>query len=154
MPAAELLKQTLAVSDYNCIMYTALVTLLALSACVLARPAGDSKDPIPIVSQESDGPNPDGSYKWSYETGNGIKAQEEGSLVDAGTEKESISAKGSYSYTGDDGVAINLSYTADGEGGFKPVGDHLPTPPPTPEAILKALEWNAAHPSKEDDNQV
>lgn len=33
-------------------------------------------------------------------------------------------------------------YTAD-QNGFVPVGDHLPTPPPVPEEILKALEQNA-----------
>ncbi|CAG7731187.1 unnamed protein product, partial [Allacma fusca] len=42
-----------------------------------------------------------------------------------------------------DGTRINLQYTAD-ENGFHPVGDHLPTPPPTPEAILESLRVIAA----------
>lgn len=33
-------------------------------------------------------------------------------------------------------------YTA-GVNGFVPEGDHLPTPPPIPEEILKVLEQNA-----------
>lgn len=119
-------------------------------ACAMARPA---EEPVPIVSQTQDGPNPDGSYKWSYESGNGIKAQEEGALVNAGTENEGISAQGGYSYTGEDGVLVSLTYKADGEG-FQPVGDHLPTSPPIPEAIARALEWALAHPYKEEENSV
>lgn len=125
--------------------------MVALTACVLARPADE---PIAIVAQSQDGPNPDGSYKWSYEAGNGIKANEEGALVNAGTDTEAMSVQGGYSYTGDDGVAIELTYKADGEGGFQPVGAHLPTSPPIPEAIQKALDWIAAHPSPEAENAV
>ena len=50
--------------------------------------------------------------------------------------------QGSYSYTGPDGITVSLTYTAD-ENGFVPQGDHLPTPPPIPEAILRSLEQNA-----------
>lgn len=32
--------------------------------------------------------NPDGSYKYAYETGNGIVAEEEGYLKNQGTEEE------------------------------------------------------------------
>lgn len=38
-----------------------------------------STEPIPILRQEQE-VNYDGSYKWLYETGNGIKAEEAGSL--------------------------------------------------------------------------
>lgn len=70
------------------------------------------EEPIPIVSQTQDGPNPDGSYKWTFESGNGIKADEEGSVANAGSENEAMQVKGSSSYTGDDGKPISLTYTA------------------------------------------
>ena len=120
--------------------------MIGLAAFAAAAPA---EEPIPIVSQSQDGPNPDGSYKWSYESGNGIKADEEGSLANAGSENEAIQAKGAYSYKDNDGKEISLTYVANEEG-FQPVGDHLPTTPPIPPLIQKALEWAAAHPSKED----
>ncbi|KAJ8934025.1 hypothetical protein NQ318_007474 [Aromia moschata] len=106
-------------------------------------PSGsENGEVIPIISYENVN-NGDGSYKWSYETGNGIIAEEEGELKGAGTDEEIQSAVGSFSYTAPDGTEIKLEYTAD-ENGFVPVGDHLPTPPPIPPEILKSLEDNAA----------
>lgn len=124
--------------------------MVALAACAATAPADDV---VPIVSQSQEGPNPDGSYKWSYEAGNSIKAEEEGHLEDAGTENEALTAEGGFSYTGDDGQPISLTYKAD-RNGFQPVGAHLPTTPEIPPLIQKALEWIAAHPSKDDENQV
>ncbi|XP_044751895.1 endocuticle structural glycoprotein SgAbd-2-like isoform X2 [Coccinella septempunctata] len=104
--------------------------------------AGGSDDAsATIISQEYEN-NGDGSYKYSYETSNGIKAQEDGELKPGG-EEGIQSAVGSFSYTAPDGTEIKLEYTAD-ENGFVPKGDHLPTPPPIPPEILKSLEENAA----------
>lgn len=55
---------------------------------------------------------------------------------------DGIEAQGGFQYTGDDGQVYSISYAA-GANGFQPQGAHLPVPPPTPEAILKALEQNA-----------
>ncbi|KAJ8717631.1 hypothetical protein PYW07_005561 [Mythimna separata] len=83
-----------------------------------------------------DNSNDGDSYAYSYETENGIYGEENGVATNG------VQAQGGYSYTGDDGKVYSVKYTAD-ENGFQPQGDHLPTPPPIPEEILKALEQNA-----------
>lgn len=108
--------------------------------------------PIPILRQESI-VNPDGSYQYSYETGNGIVAEEQGYLKNAGNpETEAQVAQGSYSYTGPDGVPYQITYIAD-ENGFRPQGAHLPTPPPIPPEIQKALDQIASQPSQPQPSQ-
>lgn len=79
-------------------------------------------------------------YHWDFETENGIIADETGQLANRGTDKEAMRAQGQYTYTGPDNVIYSVTYTAD-ENGYRAEGAHLPTPPPTPEAILKALEF-------------
>lgn len=82
-------------------------------------------------------------FVHSYETGNGIKAQEQGEVKNKGSENEIQSVQGSYSYTSPEGQVITLTYVAD-ENGFQAQGDHLPTPPPIPEEVLKAQQAHAA----------
>jgi Insect cuticle protein len=96
-----------------------------------------------VLRQESD-IHPDGTYSYSYETSNGIKAAESG----VGGER----AEGDFSYISPEGVPIKLTYVAD-ENGFQPQGDHLPTPPPVPEAILRALEYIRTHPPQTDESR-
>ncbi|KAM3960270.1 cuticular protein RR-1 motif 16 [Aphomia sociella] len=71
-------------------------------------------------------------FYYSYETSNGIKAEESGNAAQT---------QGGFSYKGDDGNTYTVTFTA-GEGGFKPQGEHLPVAPPTPQAILEALQQN------------
>ncbi|KAJ8947814.1 hypothetical protein NQ314_008537 [Rhamnusium bicolor] len=87
---------------------------------------------------------PDGSYQYAYDTENGISAQESGKLKAIGPDV-GTSAQGSYQYTSPEGILVQIQYIAD-ENGFQPVGNVIPTPPPIPEAILKSLQYNAAHP--------
>ncbi|XP_050352723.1 cuticle protein 3-like [Nymphalis io] len=98
------------------------------------RPQAQYERNARILAYESD--VKEDSYRYNYETENGIKAEEEGREVDG------IEAQGGFQYTGDDGQIYSVRYTA-GQDGVKALGDHLPTPPPIPEEILKALEQNA-----------
>ncbi|XP_044743664.1 endocuticle structural glycoprotein SgAbd-2-like isoform X1 [Chrysoperla carnea] len=97
---------------------------------------------IPITSQTQE-VNPDGSYQYSFTTADGKTAQETGVLKNPGTNIEAESVTGSYSYTAPDGTPISVRYIAD-ENGFRAEGAHLPTPPPTPLAIQRSLEYIAA----------
>ncbi|XP_069674224.1 endocuticle structural glycoprotein SgAbd-8-like [Periplaneta americana] len=129
------------------------VTQLAFLAFVMvvsAKPQyhggfGSSNDPIPILRQENE-VNFDGSYRYSYETGNGIVAEETGFLKNPGNpETEAQVAQGSSSYTSPEGEKIQLTYVAD-ENGFQPKGSHLPTSPPVPDSIQRALNFLASLP--------
>ncbi|KRT86314.1 Insect cuticle protein, partial [Oryctes borbonicus] len=127
--------------------------ICALFAVAIAAPQQPNTEPIPILRQEQE-VNPDGSYKWSYETANGIAAEEQGFLKNAGKpEEEAQVAQGQYHYTDPDGQLIQLSYIAD-ENGFQPQGDHIPTPPPIPAAIQRALEVLATLPASNDEQQT
>lgn len=84
---------------------------------------------------------------FSYETGNGISAEEQGFLKNAGQpEQEAQVAQGQYQYTNPEGETVQISYVAD-ENGFQPQGSHIPTPPPIPPAIQRALDYLATLPS-------
>lgn len=85
----------------------------------------------------------------SYENENGIFVHEEANIRSFRIENDDVDIiiHGSFLYNSPDGQEINVKYTAD-ENGFHPQGTHLPTPPPIPAAILRALEWNAAHPEE------
>ncbi|XP_030557986.1 larval cuticle protein 4-like [Drosophila novamexicana] len=82
-----------------------------------------------------------GNFAYSYDITNGIGAQEAGDAHN--------NVHGQFHFVSKEGVPVQVSYTAD-ENGYHPQGDSLPTPPPTPEAILKALAYIEAHPPKEE----
>lgn len=83
-----------------------------------------------------DNQNDGETFSYSFETSNGISAEESGVATNG------VQAQGGYSYTGDDGQTYRITYTAD-ENGYVPQGDHLPTPHPIPEEILRSIEQNA-----------
>jgi len=101
-----------------------------------------STTPIPILKYENEPHMGDGRYRFSYLTGNGIMAQEEGYLNNPQAQypdyPEQV-AIGSYSYTAPDGQQISVSYKADANG-FQPEGAHLPTPPSLPAEYYEQVE--------------
>lgn len=100
---------------------------------------------IPIVS-ESNELNPDGSFSYSYVSGDGAQAQAQGYLKNAGNkDTEAEVLQGSYSYTAPDGTPITVNWIAD-ENGFRAEGAHIPTPPPIPPEIQKSLDIIARSP--------
>lgn len=119
-----------------------------LMAVAFAAPQAPT-EPIPIVRQDSQ-VNGDGSYQYSFETGNGISADQKGDLKKVG-DVEALEVQGQFQYPSEDGN-IQLSYIAD-ENGFQPRGAHLPTPPPVPEAIQRALDYLATAPPQPEDQK-
>lgn len=59
------------------------------------------------------------------------------------------SVAGSFSYPSPDGTPIQTQYVAD-ENGFRAEGNAIH---PTPQSVLRALEWNAAHPEEEQEHE-
>ncbi|XP_013118022.1 pupal cuticle protein Edg-78E-like [Stomoxys calcitrans] len=112
-----------------------LIAIVATLACGVL--AGNPQDVHAYTVKFDSDIDPTGNYKYNYETSNGIGAQERG----LGGEY----ATGGYGYYSPEGKLIQVSYVAD-QDGFKPTGNHLPTPPPIPYAILKSLEYIRTHP--------
>ncbi|XP_038210261.1 endocuticle structural glycoprotein ABD-4-like [Zerene cesonia] len=98
-----------------------IVFLMGVIALSAAAPQGPGDKVIAIIKQEFD-QQADGSYVYSYETENGIKADEKGTLKKASgpDSNDVIVAQGAFSYTAPDGTVINLNYVADDENGFRP----------------------------------
>ncbi|XP_075161484.1 pupal cuticle protein Edg-78E-like [Haematobia irritans] len=112
------------------------LTILAFAASAL----GDNIDKnAEIRSLTNDASDPEGNYQYAFETSNGIQIQALGNPA---------GVSGSVNYISPEGEHIALSYTADEEG-YHPVGDHLPTPPPVPAYVLRALEYIRSHPPQE-----
>ncbi|GAB0093173.1 endocuticle structural glycoprotein SgAbd-2 [Sergentomyia squamirostris] len=102
----------------------------------------NSRNNVPITSYTNEVGH-DGSFTYSYTTGDGQGAQAQGFLKNAGNKDlEAQVVSGSYSYTAPDGTPISVKWFAD-ENGFRAEGLHLPTPPPIPEAIAKSLQFIA-----------
>nr|XP_016924632.1 pupal cuticle protein Edg-78E [Drosophila suzukii] len=125
-------------SKINVVVLVAVSVLLG----VQARPSDTPDAHAEIRSFVNELKQDDGSYNYQFETSNGIAQQEQG--------VGGYYASGSSQYYTPEGQLIQLTYTAD-ENGFQPQGEHLPTPHPIPEAILKSLEYNRQHPEEENE---
>jgi len=113
------------------------VLIVAFLGAALARPQNPKDAETTILKSEHEN-NGDGTFRWVSELSDGQKQEQSGYLKPGGEEGIQV-IQGSYSYYSPEGELIELSYIAD-ENGFQPTGAHLPTPPPIPEAIQKALD--------------
>ncbi|XP_019550516.3 endocuticle structural glycoprotein SgAbd-2 [Aedes albopictus] len=123
---------------------------MKLIVCVLAVSLvcavwADSDQEATVLRHDAE-VNVDGSYQFAYETSNGILHEEQGQLKTVG-EDQAVVAEGRFAYTDAEGNKFSVQYVAD-ENGFQPQGDHLPTPPPIPELIERALRVLAAKSQK------
>uniref|UniRef100_A0A1B6C9I8 Endocuticle structural glycoprotein SgAbd-9 n=1 Tax=Clastoptera arizonana TaxID=38151 RepID=A0A1B6C9I8_9HEMI len=85
-------------------------------------PPSQPGNAVPILSQNYQ-LNPDGSYQFSYETGDGTGRSESGVPRAPGPEGLAVVAEGNFKYNLDDGpVAVN--YVAN-EYGYQPTGDRV-----------------------------
>ncbi|XP_026750787.1 flexible cuticle protein 12-like [Galleria mellonella] len=102
------------------------IVLAVFVAAAVAAPAvvGGPDSTAQILRYDSNNIGVDG-YSYGFETSNGISQQEEGQLVNAGSENAAIAVRGQFSYTGPDGQQYTVTYVAD-ENGFQPQGAHLP----------------------------
>ncbi|CAH0699928.1 unnamed protein product [Spodoptera exigua] len=94
-----------------------------------------------IVRFEND-ISPDNSYRYTFETQNGISAESVGTYKQVG-EAGGVVAQGAYKYTAPDGTPVLVSYVAD-ENGYQPQSDLLPVAPEIPPQIARALAYIAS----------
>merc|ERR1711928_264269 len=109
-------------------------------AVAAAAPAPQEAAPvILIVKQTQNHDTEKQEYSFSYETENGISVSESGKQKQFGDKPEDAGtvSQGKYSYP-EDSVTYTITWVAD-ENGFQATGDHLPTPPPMPEHVVKLL---------------
>ncbi|XP_043487518.1 endocuticle structural glycoprotein SgAbd-4-like [Polistes fuscatus] len=121
-------------------------SLLMIAIIGLAHGQEYFRVPEKVVSESRDLGDTRGHYSFAYETEGGILQKESGSRKYAGTPDETQLIQGSVQYNAPDGTPIAMSWTAD-EFGTQVSGTHIPTPPPIPPAIQRALEWIAKQPS-------
>lgn len=101
-----------------------------------------NRNQVPITSYNNE-LSPDGTFAYGYTTGDGQQALAQGYTKNLGNKDlEAQVVQGAYSYTSPDGTPISVKYLAD-ENGFRAEGLHLPTPPPIPDAIARALQYIA-----------
>uniref|UniRef100_A0A034WL63 Larval cuticle protein 2 n=1 Tax=Bactrocera dorsalis TaxID=27457 RepID=A0A034WL63_BACDO len=115
------------------------VLLVAFVAYASAAAVSSSDDAHAEVSLLKSDVRVDG-FDTALETSNSIH------VVQHGDEKGNIN--GEYGWVSPEGEHVIINYVAD-ESGYHPKSELLPTAPPVPEAIVKALEYIASHPSKE-----
>ncbi|EDW63276.1 pupal cuticle protein [Drosophila virilis] len=115
-------------------LFNLLIQLLCAAAAIQASVYIPDSDRNTHTLQNELDVAPDGSYRYAYETSNGIAGEQSG--------LGGIVVQGGSSYTSPEGTPISISYVAD-EKGYYPVGEHIPK---VPDYILRALEYIRKHP--------
>ncbi|CAK1542220.1 unnamed protein product [Leptosia nina] len=96
--------------------------------------------PILRLSNEMD---LDGSFSYEALGADQTHYVQHSRMENMGSGKEEQVVEGSYSYVGDNGQTYTVHYVADSNG-YRASGDHLPSPPPIPEIIQRAIQYNLA----------
>ncbi|XP_038222108.1 putative uncharacterized protein DDB_G0282133 [Zerene cesonia] len=96
--------------------------------------------PILRLSNEMD---LDGSFSYEALGADQTHYVQHSRMENMGTDKEEQVVEGSYSYVGDNGQTYTVHYVADSNG-YRASGEHLPSPPPIPEIIQRAVQYNLA----------
>ncbi|XP_063590456.1 endocuticle structural glycoprotein SgAbd-2-like [Penaeus indicus] len=99
-------------------------------------PGAYSGPVIPILKDEREGPDASGVYSFEFETGNGIKREEQGAPQGP---SGAVAMQGGWSFTFPDGSPADVSFVAD-DAGFRVESDLLPTPPPLPAHAIAQIE--------------
>lgn len=90
------------------------------SAPVVEMPLEMTAKYVPIINSEIN-KGEDGSYDLRYESADGTTREEKATLVNVGTDEESLEVNGSYKYINEKGEEVEVFYTA-GKNGFVPYG--------------------------------
>ncbi|XP_035786906.1 larval cuticle protein 65Ag1-like [Anopheles aquasalis] len=94
------------------------IAFVALFVCVaLAMPNQNAK--VLRYENVQDG---DSSYKFAFESDDGISRQEQGELKN---EQDGLNVQGNFKFVADDGQEYVVQYVADAQG-FQPEGAHIP----------------------------
>merc|ERR1711911_375811 len=102
-------------------------------AVAAAAPAPQDEKPIILIVKQSQNHDTEKQeYSFSYERESGVQKQIGDKPEEAGTVSQ-----GKFSYP-EGAVTCTITWVAD-ENGFQAPGDHLPTPPPMPEHVVKML---------------
>ncbi|XP_039964256.1 larval cuticle protein 4 [Bactrocera tryoni] len=119
-----------------------LISFVITGLLVTARAEADS-----TITRYASELNIDGSYSFDIAQSNGAEHREDG----VGGQY----AQGYFRHYSPEGKFVQIIYVAD-ENGYQPQSDALPTPPPVPAHIQRAIEYIRAHPTPEElaDQQV
>ncbi|KAH0561694.1 pupal cuticle protein Edg-78E-like [Cotesia glomerata] len=125
--------------------------ILLIAGLLSVTSAQYFREPEKVISDSRNVGDRLGKYSVAYETDGGILQKEFGSRKYEGTPDEAQLIQGSVQYISPEGESVSLSWTAD-EFGSQIVGSHIPTPPPIPPEIQRALEWLKKQPSTTEEN--